>query len=38
MEDRTILPGEAVAHLREHFQISDRRACSVLAADRKMIR
>ena len=29
---------EAVAHLREHFQMSERRACSVLAADRKMIR
>ena len=28
---------EAVAHLREHFQMSERRACSVLAADRKMI-
>lgn len=27
----------AVAHLREHFQMSERRACSVLAADRKMI-
>ena len=29
---------EAVADLREHFQINERRACSVLAADRKMIR
>ena len=29
---------EAVAHLREHFQMSERRACSVIAADRKMIR
>lgn len=29
---------KAVAHLREHFQMSERRACSVLAADRKMIR
>jgi transposase InsO family protein len=29
---------EAVAHLREHFQMSERRACSLLAADRKMIR
>ena len=29
---------EAVAYLREHFQMSERRACSVLAADRKMIR
>jgi hypothetical protein len=29
---------EAVAHLREHFQRSERRACSLLAADRKMIR
>ena len=28
----------AVAHLREHFQMSERRACSLLAADRKMIR
>jgi transposase InsO family protein len=29
---------EAVAHLRERFQMSERRACSVIAADRKMIR
>ncbi len=29
---------EAVAYLREHFQMSERRACSVLATDRKMIR
>jgi putative transposase len=29
---------EAVAHLREHFQMSERRACTVLAADRKTIR
>ena len=29
---------EAVAHLRENFQMSERRACSLLAADRKMIR
>ena len=29
---------EAVAYLREHFQMSERRACSVLAADQKMIR
>ena len=29
---------EAVAYLREQFQMSERRACSVLAADRKMIR
>ena len=29
---------EAVAYLREHFQMSERRACSLLAADRKMIR
>ena len=29
---------EAVVYLREHFQMSERRACSVLAADRKMIR
>ena len=29
---------EAVAYLREHFQMSERRACTVLAADRKMIR
>ena len=29
---------EAVAHLREHFQMSERRACSLLAADRKTIR
>ena len=29
---------EAVAHLRELFQMSERRACSVIDADRKMIR
>ena len=29
---------EAVAHLRESFQMSERRACSVIAVDRKMIR
>ena len=29
---------EAVAHLREQFQMSERRACSVIDADRKMIR
>lgn len=29
---------EAVAHLREHFHMSERRACSVLAADLKMTR
>lgn len=29
---------EAVAHLRERFQMSERRACSVIAAGRKMIR
>lgn len=29
---------ESVAHLREHFQMNEHRACSVLAADRKMIR
>ena len=29
---------EAVAHLKEVFQISERRACSVIAADRKMVR
>jgi putative transposase len=29
---------EAVAHLREQFQMSERRACAVIAADRKMIR
>lgn len=29
---------EAVALLRERFQMSERRACSVIAADRKMIR
>jgi transposase InsO family protein len=29
---------EAVAHLREQFQMSERRACSVIEADRKMIR
>jgi putative transposase len=26
------------AHLREHFQMSERRACGVLAASRKVIR
>ena len=35
---RSAAKREAVAYLREHFQISERRACSVLAADRKMIR
>jgi len=29
---------EAVAHLRELFQMSERRACSMIDADRKMIR
>jgi putative transposase len=29
---------EAVAHLQEKFQMSERRACSVIAADRKTIR
>ena len=29
---------EAVARLRERFQMSERRACAVIAADRKMIR
>ena len=29
---------EAVAHLREKFQMNERRACSVLAAERKMNR
>jgi putative transposase len=29
---------EAVAHLRERLQMSERRACAVIAADRKMIR
>jgi len=29
---------EAVAGLREQFQMSERRACSVIEADRKMIR
>ena len=29
---------QAVAHLREQFQMSERRACSVIAADRKTIR
>ncbi len=29
---------EAVAHLKELFQMSERRACSVIDADRKMIR
>ena len=29
---------EAVAHLCERFQMSERRACAVIAADRKMIR
>jgi putative transposase len=29
---------EAVVHLRERFQMSERRACSVIAADRKTIR
>lgn len=29
---------EAVAHLRDRLQMSERRACAVIAADRKMIR
>jgi len=29
---------EAVAHLRDRFGMSERRACAVIAADRKMIR
>lgn len=29
---------EAVAFLKDRFQMSERRACSVIAADRKMIR
>jgi transposase InsO family protein len=29
---------EAVAHLKDHFQMSERRACSIMSADRKMIR
>jgi putative transposase len=29
---------EAVAYLRKRFQMSGRRACAVIAADRKMIR
>jgi putative transposase len=29
---------EAVAHLQERFQMSERRACAVIEADRKMIR
>ena len=29
---------EAVAHLRDVLQMSERRACTLIAADRKMIR
>lgn len=29
---------EAVAYLRDQFQMSERRACSILSADRKMVR
>ncbi|ARJ64583.1 hypothetical protein WV31_02215 [Magnetospirillum sp. ME-1] len=29
---------EAVAHLRSQFEMSERRACAVIAADRTMIR
>jgi len=29
---------EAVAHLRDHFQVSERRACKVIGADRRMVR
>ena len=29
---------EAVAHLRDVLQMSERRACTLVAADRKMIR
>ena len=29
---------EAVAHLKEAFEMSERRACKMVAADRKMVR
>ena len=29
---------EAVTHLRGVFEVSERRACTIIAADRKMIR
>ena len=29
---------EAVAHLRDEFQVSERRACSLVSADRNMVR
>jgi transposase InsO family protein len=29
---------EAVAHLKDHLQMSERRACSIMSADRKMVR
>ncbi len=29
---------EAVAHLRDQFQMSERQACRVITADRKMVR
>ena len=35
---RPAVKREAVAYLREHLHMSKRRACSVLAADHKMIR
>src|SRR5882724_6269872 len=35
---RPVVKREAVAHLRTAFQISERRACSVIAADRTSIR
>ena len=35
---RPVARREAVACLREQFQMSERRACGVLALDRKMIR
>src|SRR5260221_5508657 len=35
---RPVVKREAVAHLRTAFQMSERRACSVIAADRSSIR
>lgn len=35
---RPVAKREAVTYLRDHFQMSERRACSILSADRKMVR
>lgn len=35
---RPVAKREAVTYLRDQFQMSERRACSILSADRKMVR